>query len=448
MTDYRDFLEHKRVRAKQSGFKPVWMPDFLKPFQAYLVDWGIQKGKAAIYADCGLGKGPMALVFLMNVVKHINRRKGKTLLVAPLAVADQFVREGEKFGIEVFRTKQGELKSGINVTNYNRLHYYNPKDFDGMVCDESGILKDESSATKKQVCNFLEHIPYRLLCTATPSPNDYMELGSSSEALGVMSYGQMLGMFFTNDGDTTQQWTLKGHAKKRFWQWVASWARAIRRPSDYGFEDEGFALPALNVHRHVLPSDKGIGFLPKLAVTLNEQRAEKRNTIELRCNKINELLPKKGSVVIWCQLNAEGDYFEKHISGSIQVSGKDDDDAKEEKLNAFSTGQARILISKAQVAGYGLNWQHCHSIFYLPSWSAEQYYQAIRRCWRFGQEHEVDCHLISTQAERNVLNGMLRKEKQSDELYSGVTREMVNVLKKQGEEIFKEEMEVPLWLTM
>jgi len=445
MGTYQDFLREKQRKDQTLGFDPLWIPDFLFPFQRKLVEWAIRKGRAAVFAECGLGKTPMQLVWVENVLRKENK---PVLVLTPLAVAPQTVREGEKFGIECKQSRDGKVWKGINVTNYHKLHLFSPEDFSGVVLDESSILKNFDGKYRKSITSFLAKVQYRLLCTATPAPNDFMELGTSSEALGMMGRNQMLAMFFSNCGDSTQQWVLKGHAQSRFWQWVAMWARAIRKPSDLGFSDEGFILPKLSTHRHMIPTGKRgeSGFLPFLARTLTDQRKERRLTLVPRCEKMTELVPKKDPCIIWCHLNNESDLLGKLIPDAVEVRGSDKDEVKEERLNAFSTGKIRVLISKPQIAGFGLNWQHCSDVIYLPSHSHEQYYQAIRRCWRFGQKREVSCHLVAAESEKLVMDNMLRKEKQSEEIYSGIVREMGNVLSTKEETGPVCKVEVPKWL--
>lgn len=440
---YEEFLDRKRLAFPSSGFEPIWMPDFLFDFQRLLVDWSLRKGRSALFEDCGLGKTPQSLAWSDNVVRKTNKR---VLIIAPLAVSNQFVREGEKFGIEIKKSKNGLAHDGITVTNYERLHYFDPDNFVGVVADESSILKNFDGKTRRQVTNFLKGIQYRLLCTATPAPNDHMELGTSSEALGVMGRNQMLGMFFTNDGKTTSQWRLKGHAKKRFWQWMSGWARAVRKPSDLGFDDGDFVLPKLNVHHHTVNASSNDGFLPKVASTLKEQREERRKTLSSRCDKVAEIVPENKPCVAWCHLNDESELLHKMISGSVQIKGSDKDDYKEEMLNAFSQGQIQTLVTKPSIAGFGMNWQHCSTMTYFPSHSHEQFYQCIRRFYRFGQKSEVDCHVISSEAEVSVVQNMLRKERQSVEMYNGIVREMGAFLDEKQDIMANERMELPVWL--
>jgi len=419
---YREFLAKKIQVGIDAGFKPLWIPDFLFGFQQLLVEWAIRKGRGAIFADCGLGKTPISLVWAENVARKTNR---PVLILTPLAVAQQFVREGRKFGIEVKLARDGKVRNGINVVNYQRLHYFNPGDFAGLVCDESGVLKHYDSRTRANVVRFASAIPYRLLGTATPAPNDYMELGNSSEVLGVMRHAQMLAMFFVNDSDTVQQWRLRGHAQRQFWRWLAGWARAVRKPSDLGFEDGPFILPELTVEQHLVQSGRkpeGLFVLP--AVTWREQRQERNSTIRSRCEKVAELAPQDRPFIAWCHLNAEGDLLEKLIPDAVQVKGADSDDRKESVLSDFAEGNLRVLVTKPKIGGFGLNFQHCSDLSYFPSYSFEQWYQVVRRCWRFGQQRQVSVSVVATEAESRVSDAMWRKERQSIRLYDSIIREM------------------------
>jgi hypothetical protein len=443
---YQNFISRKGLASERHGFEPLWLPDFLKPFQTALDDWAIRTGRAAILADCGLGKTPLALVWGENMLRKTNK---PGLILTPLAVAPQFVREGKKFGIEVHRCRDGKLAKGVNVTNYEQLHKFDWQKVGWVVVDESGILKNFDGKYRRDITAFLQNVSYRLLCTATPAPNDHMELGTSSEALGVMSRNNMLGMFFVNGQDTTQQWVLKGHARTRFWQWCGTWARAVRRPSDMGpqFDDAEFVLPPLDVQQHILPSKERRGFFARTADTLEEQRKEKRKTIPERVAKTASVLPTKESGLVFCQLNDEADELEKAIPGARQVSGSQSDEEKEEAIEAFIAGQIRVLVSKPKIICFGLNLQHCRNVAYYPSWSHEAYYQSIRRCWRFGQKKPVVCHLVYTEAETPVAQGMLRKERQSIEMYENVVRHMNDAIKRNdiGDD-GPQTMKLPEWL--
>ena len=443
--NYNDFLKTKTPHDAMQGFDPIWMPNFLFDFQKHLTEWAIKKGRAALFEDCGLGKTPQQLVWAENIVR---KRNSKILIIAPLAVSRQTVQEGSKFGIEVRHTQEGKVYNGINITNYARIDNYHPRDFDGVVLDESGILKNHNGKTRKKLNDFAKEIDYILLCSATPAPNDYTELGTSSEILGIMKYAQMLGMFFTHKGDTTSQWTIKGHAKKRYWQWISTWARAIRKPSDIEFNDNKFILPPLEIKNHIIKSKSKNGMLfPIDAVTLSDQRIERKATIKKRCEKVKNILPKNKICLVWCNYNDEGDYLTKIIPDAVQVKGSDKDSIKEERLIAFSNKKIRVLITKPSIAGWGLNWQHCSHVSFFPSHSYEQFYQAIRRCWRFGQKNPVTCNLISSQSERRILNNMIRKEKASEAMFDGIIREMRNFqtnvkVKKEQQERIK----LPEWL--
>ncbi len=445
MKSYTEFLASKTLARNTAGFKPLWMLDKLFPFQQVLTEWAIRRGRGALLEDCGLGKTPQSLTWAKNVEMKTN---GNVLILTPLAVAPQTIREGEKFGIEVKLARDGKLHRGISAANYQMLHKFDPDNYAGVVADESSIIKNSDGKTRKAVTEFLRRIPYRLLCTATPAPNDFMELGTSAEALGIMSRNQMLGMFFANDGETTQQWRLKGHAKSRFWQWVASWARAVRKPSDLGFADDKFNLPPLTVTPVSVDSQQGEGFFPRQCRGMDDDRKERRVTLTKRCEAAADLVPKDRPCVLWCQLNPEGDLLEK-LTGGEQVAGSDSDNEKEEKLNAFSQGQIRVLVTKPKIAGWGLNWQHCADMTYFPDWSFEAFYQAKRRLWRFGQKHPVNCWLVHAEAGRPAMTTMLRKERESDALYTGIIQNMTAFQtdnKSNGSNGQDIKIKVPAWL--
>ena len=445
-SDYTEFLRSKRQRNTMSGFRPKSLPDFLFPFQSALADWSIRKGKAAILAGCGLGKTPMELVWADNVARKTNK---PVLLLTPLAVSHQMVREGAKFGIEVRRSPEGKAWKGINTANYERLGKFSPHDFGGVVCDEASILKSIDGKTRAAVTEFLSKVPYRLLATATPAPNDFMELGSLSEALGVMGRAQMLGTFFSNDGETTQQWRLKGHAKSEFWRWVCTWARAVRKPSDLGFDDGQFILPELNVCQHVVGKSRGVvdGRFGDLdAVSLDEQRADRRRTLTERCEKVAELAGGKDYAIVWCHLNSEGDLLEKLIPDAVQVQGSDSVEAKEERLDEFAKGNIRVLVTKPKIGGFGLNLQHCAHQTFFPSHSWESWYQCVRRCWRFGQTRPVRIDVVTGNRERRVLANMQRKERQAEELFASIILSMNEVLRTEHKNGDATLMKLPGWM--
>lgn len=455
MTEYAEFLEAKLHANERQGFAPVWMPDFLFDFQAALTTWAIEQGRDAIFADCGLGKTPMQLVWAENVCRHTS---GRVLILTPLAVSHQVIEEGEKFGIRVTRSQDGTAHDGITVTNYERLHLFNPRDFAGAVCDESSILKNFDGTRKTEITAFLRKMTYRLLATATAAPNDYTELGTSSEALGYLGYMDMLNRFFKNDlnnsatghiGAKAIQWRFKGHAETPFWRWVCSWARAVRRPSDLGFDDARFILPRLTETEHIIQANtlaEGMLFaLP--AVGLQEQREERRRTIPERCEEAARIVNAHDRpVTVWCHLNEEGDLLESLIPGAVQVAGSDSDDTKEDRLLAFQHGKARVLITKPKIGAWGLNFQHCADVVTFPSHSFEQYYQSVRRSWRFGQKAPVQVHIVASEGERGVLANLQRKQVQADRMFSSLVAEMTRALGISKSPLPTTPVEVPAWL--
>jgi hypothetical protein len=455
LSDYTAFLRQKSQANTGNGFKAVWLPEFLFDFQSALVDWALWTGRAAILADCGLGKTPMELVWGENVVRFTG---GRVLLAAPLAVALQVVREAAKFGIRVTLSRDGTAHDGITVTNYERLHLFTPSDFVGFIGDESSILKSFDGARRAEITVFMRQLPYRLLATATAAPNDYVELGTTSEALGYLGHMDMLNRFFKNDLNNSAtgrmrgeviKWRLKGHAELPFWRWVCSWARAIRRPSDLGFDDARFVLPALTEAEHLVDVEKPAeGMLFALpAAGLKEQREERRRTLQERCETAAALVVGTGQpAVVWCDLNDEGDLLERLIPGSVQVSGKDSDDAKEERLTAFSEGGFRVLVTKQKIAGWGMNWQHCAHMTDFPSHSFEGYYQKVRRFWRFGQQRPVRVDLVTTEGARGVLKNMQRKAAQADRMFTNLVTEMNASMAIDRATTFPKSEEVPQWL--
>jgi len=455
--EYKDYLFEKAQLGENNGFENLFMPDFLFDFQKDLLAWSLKKGRSAIFADCGLGKSPIELVWAENIVRKTN---GNVLLITPLAVSIQMIKEAEKFNVEAKRSKTGRPDGKITITNYEQLHNFDYNDFEGVICDESSILKNFDGKIKNMINIFMRKIKYRLLATATPSPNDFVELGTSSEALGYLGYMDMLGKFFKNDQNNcatnrrgrfveATKWRLKGHADKSFWKWITGWSRSIRYPSDLGFEDNGFILPELTEnHINLKVKGRNNGMLFSFpAVGLKEQREERSATVDDRCNKAAELVNNsKDFSVVWCNLNREGDLLEKIIPDSIQVSGKDNDDKKEEKLIAFSDGKVRVLIIKPKIGAFGLNWQHCNHMTYFPSHSYEQYYQCIRRCYRFGQKRKVNVDLVYTQGDENIISNLERKKTQAEEMMDKLVIEMKNSLDIRNIQNFDNRIEVPEWL--
>jgi len=453
--DYAAFIESKMQMGSDGGFEPIWQPDFLFDFQHSLVDWAIRKGRAGIFADCGLGKTPMGLTWASNVAQ----KTGKPVLyLTPLAVGPQTIREAQKFSIDAMQSREGEYTGPIVVSNYERLHYFNSADFGGVVCDESSILKSFAGHRRAEITAFMRKVKYRLLQTATAAPNDFVELGTSSEALGYLGHIDMLNRYFKNDLNNSFQgrmrgevikWRLKGHAEIPFWRWVTSWARACRKPSDLGFDDSRFILPALTEVEHtveVATLAEGMLFdLP--AVGLHEQREERNRSINERCEMVADLANDASKqTLVWCHLNKEGDLLEKLIPDAVQVSGKDSDDKKEDKLLAFADGRARVLITKPKIGAWGLNFQNCAHVVAFPSHSYEQYYQSIRRCWRFGQTKPVTVDIVTTEGGLGVLKNMKRKAAQADEMFEHLVEEMNSVQHVARIPAATAKMEIPSWI--
>ena len=455
---YRAFLDSKSQLAAGSGFKPIWRPSFLFDFQAALVEWALQRGRAALYADCGLGKTPMQLVWAENIVRHTN---GRVLILTPLAVSAQTVREGEKFGVKVQRSGDGAAAPGITVTNYERLERFDPSVFAGVVCDESSILKSFDGVRRAEITAFMRKVPYRLLCTATAAPNDYTELGTSSEALGCLGHMDMLHRFFRIDDQADwmggagrrhfsggKTWRFKGHAEEPFWRWVCSWARAVRRPSDLGFDDGAFILPTLEQREHVVTARRlADGLLFAMPASgLYEQREERRRTITERCERAAALVNHDRPALVWCHLNSEGDLLERMIPDAVQVSGADSDEAKEDKLLAFVDGKVRALVIKPVIGAWGLNLQHCAHITFFPSHSFEQFYQGVRRCWRFGQTRPVVVDIVTTEGERGVMANLQRKAEAADRMFTRLVDLMNQQMHLNRKVRYTTEEEVPSWV--
>jgi len=411
--------------------------------------------------NCGLGKTPCQLVWAENIVRHENK---PVLILTPLAVSYQTLREAEKFGIEAHRSQDGTARENITITNYERLGHFKADDFAGVVCDESGILKSFDGVRRGEITEFMRKVPYRLLCTATAAPNDYTELGTSSEALGELGHMDMLNRFFKNDqntSDTRRKWTrqsgrgevtwrFRGHAEVPFWRWVCSWARSIRRPSDLGFSDEGFILPSLIEQEHIIEArnlaDGMLFTLP--AIGLYEQREERRRTIKERCEAVAALVAHTGQpALLWCHLNPEGDLLADLIPDAVQISGKDSDEAKEEAFLAFADGTLRVLVSKQRIAGWGMNWEHCAHIAMFPSHSFEATYQGIRRCWRYGQTRAVVVDTVLTEGEKEVLKNLRRKATAADRMFSSLVAEMNRALSIERGVAFTIPEEIPAWLS-
>jgi hypothetical protein len=450
---YGEFIQSKSQMRGGYGFDPLWMPDWLFGFQRDLVEWSLRLGRGAPFADCGMGKGPMQLVWARNVAMHTGR---PVLILTPLAVSHQLVREAQqKFDIDAGRSTDGSIVAPITVTNYQNLHKFDSSAFAGLVCDESSILKSFDGATRIAITEFCRTMKYRLLCTATAAPNDFVELGTSSEALGYLGHADMITRFFKEEvtkdylGWGRKSYRFRGHAEQPFWRWVCSWARVCRRPSDMGYPDGEFVLPALvesEVLIHTAKAREGLLFsLP--ARDLQEQREERRLTLKERCDAAARIASEHaGASVVWCHLNAEGDRLAKLIPNSVQVSGSMPDDAKEEAFLGFQGGGIQRLITKPRIGGWGLNWQHCHNIVTFPSHSWESYYQSVRRCWRFGQKQRTLVSIITTEGELGVLRNLQRKAANADRMFESLLTHTHDALRISEDMVFPHNEEVPTWL--
>lgn len=454
LDDYKAFLDERAKLTNTGGFTPTDLPNHLFDFQRDLVEWAVRQGRGALFADTGLGKTPMSLAWAEQVHKHTGK---PVLFLTPLAVGQQIVREAHKFGHDAQQSRSGKITAPIVVTNYEQLGKFNPWDFGGVVADESSILKSFDGATKAAVTEFMRTIQYRLLATATAAPNDWTELGTSSEALGDLGYVDMISRFFTNKrktgahgGGWTQrlgdEYRLKGWAQEPFWKWVSSWARAIRKPSDYGYDDGKFLLPPLHEHIvRITPNRVAEGALFDVpAIGLQEEREENRRTLTQRVEAAAEILSAAPNGVGWTHLNDESTLLTKLIPGAVEVRGADSPEEKEEKLVAFSMGEAPYLITKPKIGAWGLNWQHSNTATYFPSHSYEQYYQAVRRMWRFGQENPVDVHAITTPGGKRVLDNLHHKSAVANKMFSQLIRHMNDAITLETKR-YEEEMEMPSW---
>ncbi len=431
--NYQSFLDGKKIKPVLSGHHVD--ADALNPnlfdFQRVITQWAVKRGRAAIFADTGLGKTLMQTSWADEISKHT---QGNILILAPLCVAHQTVHEGEKFGIPInyTRTREG-IKQGINITNYEMLDEFDLSEFAGIVADESSIIKNRDGKTRNSIIEGCQVVPYRLSCTATPSPNDYMELGNQAEFLGVMGMSEMLATYFTHDGGETQKWVLKGHGRTKFWEWLATWAVCIRSPADLGFDGSRYVLPKLNIIGHTVESKVTHGLFPDIAVGLLERNQARRDSINERVAKCAEIVnASKEQFLVWCHLNDESDKLAQAIPDAKDVKGSDSIDRKESLIDDFTDSGLRVLVTKPSIAGFGMNWQHCHQMAFVglsDSW--EQYYQAIRRCYRFGQEHEVTVHVISAESEGAVVENIRRKEEQNKIMGEQMVAHMRDAMQKE-----------------
>lgn len=458
--NYQEFIKSKAIIYQPSGFECTERNKNLFGWQNDVVRWALRKGKCAIFSDCGTGKTRMLLQWADMVRKHENKA---VLILAPLAVAQQTRAEGQKCGIDVKVVRdQSECENGLNITNYEMLQHFDASEFCGVVLDESSIIKHKDGKTRQMIQDMFEETKYKLCCTATPAPNDFMELGTHAQFLGVMKQTEMLATFFVHDGGETQNWRLKGHAEKKFFEWVAGWAACFKRPQDLGYAEEGYELPELRIHEETVEStsteliDGQMMMFAPVGKTLLERRSARRNSLLDRVNRAAEIAnATKEQVLVWCDLNSESKALTEAIRDAVEVEGSMSLEEKEKGITGFLTGENRVLVSKPSIAGFGINAQNAHiEIFVGLSDSFEAYYQAVRRCWRFGQEKPVDVYIIISDAEGAVKENIQRKqrdaERMTDELI-GFTREFLKSdlkqTKRDVDEYYAfEKMEVPEWL--
>tara|TARA_R110001592_G_C13145506_1_gene747694 strand:+ start:94 stop:1470 length:1377 start_codon:yes stop_codon:yes gene_type:complete len=447
--NYEEFVKSKKHLLGSFGFEPNYIPSMAFDFQREIITRAVKKGRIAVFADTGLGKTLIQLSIAQNVVNHT---KGKVLILTPLAVAFQFILEAEKMGItDIEYSKDGNHTKSIVICNYERLHYFNSEDFKGVVLDESSILKNFDGKIKSQITSFVKKLPYRFLSTATPSPNDFIELGTSSEALGYMGYMDMLGKFFKNNqGSIAKQkrqigekYYLKPHAEISFFAWVNQWSIMIKMPSDIGYSNERYNLPKLINNTHIIKNNslldcKGqIQMFNVIAKSFQEVRHEQKQTIEDRCKKAVELAKGKTSVY-WVNLNDESSLIKQLDTEAVEILGSMSIEKKEKILLDFANGDIKRIITKAKMTGMGLNWQHCNHSVFFPTYSYEQYYQAIRRFWRFGQKNEVTIDMVISDGQTRVLEALKQKTQKAIDLYENLTKNVNQVFEDKNKEFNKE----------
>jgi len=459
--NYQSFLESKRHSSVDFGIDYTYLPDSMFDFQQYAAKYLIKKGRGAGFLDTGLGKTLIELVVAQNYVRETNK---PVLIITPLAVADQHLREADKFGIDdVEHTKDGSYKKKIVLINYERLGKLKSEDFDCVILDESSILKNFDGAIKNQITSFLKKVKYRFLFTATPSPNDFIELGTSSEALGYLGYMDMLSRFFKNNNNNVSkisqvdkarigmEWYLKPHAEQNFWKWITTWSISLRKPSDIGFSDELHHLPSLHEITTIVNNQKPLhkngqmSMFNSPAVNFQEIKQEVRNTIELRCQEAVNKANQNPVSVYWVNLNNEADLISQYDKCAVEIKGQMDIEKKEEILKAFSSGQISKLITKPSITSFGLNWQHCNHTVFFPTFSYEQYYQSIRRFWRFGQKSEVVVDLIISDGQSRVLQSLLAKKEKAIKMFASLTENANSVYKIQHKE-FNQDIVKPKFL--
>lgn len=459
--DYTAFLESKKHSNENYGIEPSFIPDTMFDFQKHVSNYAIKKGRCGLFLDTGLGKTFIELTIAGNYIKRTNK---PVLIICPLAVAFQFMKEAEKFGIDdISYSKDGNYKTKIVVCNYERLEHFNANDFDCVLLDESSILKNFEGATKQAITNFVRKTKYRFLSTATPSPNDYIELGTSSEALGGLGYTDMLQRFFRNNNNNTVkigriaaarqgvEWYLKPHAERDFWQWISSWSISMRKPSDLGFDDSKHILPKLHEFKTIVENknpleiDSQTQMFNFPALNFSEIKAEVRATIHERCEAAVDKANAYDTSVYWVNLNDEADLISQIDKSAVEVKGKMDIDEKEEILLSFSRGEIKKLITKPTITAFGLNWQHCNHTTYFPTYSYEQYYQAIRRFWRFGQKRDVFVDLILSDGQTRIMESLMVKKDKAVQMFENLTQQTNTDFKIRNKE-FNKQIELPSFI--
>lgn len=426
--EYRDFLQNKKFVLESSGFEIL--KEELNPklfeYEKDIVRWALAKGRAAIFADCGLGKTAMQLEWAHQVSKYTG---GKVLILAPLAVAPQTKNEGEFFGINAYVCENQEETQSISITNYEKLDRFVANEFTGIVLDESSILKSFTGSTRNAIINHFANVPFKLACTATPAPNDHMELGNHAEFLGVMTRPEMLSMFFVHDGGETSKWRLKGHAENIFWQWVASWAVMIGNPTDLGYKMDGFNLPELKINEIIIDGDTP----EQTTLTLSERRQARKDSISERCKAAAELVNNSDEDwLVWCDMNDESKLLTELINSAVEVKGPDKPEHKTKSMMGFAKGEIKCLVTKPKIAGFGMNWQNCHNMIFVGlSDSYEAYYQAVRRCWRFGQKEVVNVYIIISAKEGCVKENVERKQVDAEKMKKQMIEHTKEITKKE-----------------
>lgn len=422
---YKDFIDNKNFILENNGFDidKSELNDSMFDFQKDIVRWALKKGRSAIFADCGMGKTLMQLEWAKKI-------GGKVLIVAPLSVTTQTQKEGEKFGYKVtICENQSDVQEGINITNYEKLDKFECNVFNGVVLDESSILKSFTGRIRTQIIEYFQKTPYKLACTATPAPNDFMELGNHSEFLGVMTRSEMLSMYFVHDGGETSKWRLKRHAESIFWQWMASWAVFIDNPANLGYEVEGYDLPKLHIHQIIVDGDE-----PSTEnLTLTQRRQARKDSLESRCQAAANLVNSNDEQwLVWCDLNDESHRLWELCIDSWEIKGSDKPKYKTETMIDFSNDEIKCLITKPKIAGFGMNWQQCHNMIFVGlSDSYEAYYQALRRCWRFGQNEEVNVYIVISSKEGCVKENIERKEKDNIKMQKAMIELTKEITKKE-----------------